>query len=421
MIDFKENIRPYKVLLKNFTSLSILQITNYLFPLITLPYLVRVLGPEKYGLVNFALAFTAYFVTICDYGFNLSATKEISINRENKYKISKIFSSVITIKVVLFFLSTLIFLLIVFLFKIFQENVLLYSVALLSVLGTAFFPLWFYQGIERMKYILIISVAVRTFTTVLIFLLIKNENDFVVYAGLNTLTQILIGILGLSFALRKFGINYSLPTIDQLKKQIKNGWSYFLSTIWISLYTTSNIFILGLFAPNYVVGYFAAADKIRIAFQGLFSSMSQSVFPYVNKLLSESYEKFISFNKKLFKVNAIVGVIISVTIFLLAEPIVKIVLGNEYVSSVLVLKIIGWLPLIIIMSNVMGIQTMLPLNKQNAFSFVLFLAAIINLSLSFILVPKFFEIGTSISVLLTEVFVTISFFIFLKRNKIRIL
>jgi len=380
-----------------------------------------VLGPEKYGLVNFALAFTAYFVIICDYGFNLSATKEISINRENKYKISKIFSSVITIKLVLFFLSTLIFLLIVFHFKLFQENVLLYSVALLSVLGTAFFPLWFYQGIERMKYILIISVAVRTFTTILIFLLIKNENDFVVYAGLNTLTQILIGIMGLSFALWKFGINYSLPTIDQLKQQIKNGWSFFLSTIWISLYTTSNVFILGLFAPNYVVGYFAAADKIRIAFQGLFSSMSQSVFPYVNKLLSESYEKFISFNKKLFKVNAIVGVIISVTIFLLAEPIVKIVLGNEYVSSVLVLKIIGWLPLIIIMSNVMGIQTMLPLNKQNAFSFILFLAAIINLSLSFILVPKFLEIGTSISVLLTEVFVTISFFIFLKRNKIRIL
>jgi len=380
-----------------------------------------VLGPEKYGLVNFALAFTAFFVTICDYGFNLSATKEISINRENKYKISKIFSSVITIKLVLFFLSMLIFLLIVFLFKLFQENVLLYSVALLSVLGTAFFPLWFYQGIERMKYILIISVAVRTFTTILIFLLIKNENDFVVYAGLNTLTQILIGIMGLSFALWKFGINYSLPTIDQLKQQIKNGWSFFLSTIWISLYTTSNVFILGLFAPNYVVGYFAAADKIRIAFQGLFSSMSQSVFPYVNKLLSESYEKFISFNKILFKVNAIVGVIISVTIFLLAEPIVKIVLGNEYVSSVLVLKIIGWLPLIIIMSNVMGIQTMLPLNKQNAFSFILFLAAIINLSLSFILVPKFLEIGTSISVLLTEVFVTISFFIFLKRNKIRIL
>jgi len=382
---------------------------------------VRVLGPEKYGLVNFALAFTAYFVTICDYGFNLSATKEISINRANKYKISIIFSSVITIKLVLFFLSTLIFLLIVFLFKLFQENVLLYSVALLSVLGTAFFPLWFYQGIERMKYILIISVAVKTFTTILIFLLIKNENDFVVYAGLNTLTQILIGIMGLIFALRKFGINYSLLTKDQLKQQIKNGWSFFLSTIWISLYTTSNIFILGLFAPNYVVGYFAAADKIRIAFQGLFSSMSQSVFPYVNKLLSESYEKFISFNKKLFKVNAIVGVIISVTIFLLAEPIVKIVLGNEYVSSILVLKIIGWLPLIIIMSNVMGIQTMLPLNKQNAFSFILFLAAIINLSLSFILVPKFFEIGTSISVLLTEVFVTISFFIFLKRNKIRIL
>ena len=88
--------------------------------------------------------------------------------------------------------------------------------------------------------------------------------------------------------------------------QIKNGWNLFLSTVWINLYTTSNVFILGLFAPANVVGYFAAADKIRMAFQGILSPMSQSVFPYVNNLLSESYERFISFNKKLFKIALIV-------------------------------------------------------------------------------------------------------------------
>ena len=115
-----------------------------------------------------------------------------------------------------------------------------------------------------------------------------------------------------------------------------------------------------------------------------------------------------------------IAIIISITLFLLAEPIVNIVLGKEYQTSIPVLRIIAWLPLVIFLSNVLGIQTILPLNKQKSFSIILFFAAMINLTLSFIIVPMYFEIGTSISVLMTEVFVTVAFFVFLKKNKIQI-
>ena len=413
-----QKIESNKVLFKNFTSLSILQVANYIFPLFTLPYLVRVLGAEKYGLVNFAAAFAAYFTIITDYGFNLSATQEISVNRENSNRVSEIFSSVFTIKMMLFVLSSVIFFIIVLVFPIFKENLTLFIVTFLSVLGTALFPLWFYQGIERMKYILIISVSVRLITTILIFVLIKSENDFIKFAGLNTVTQFVIGIIGLQFALNKFGLRYRFPNKTLIIQQLKNGWNLFLSTISINLYTTSNVFILGLFAPANVVGYYAAADKIRMAFQGILSPMSQSVFPYVNKMLSESYDRFISFNKKLFKIALIVGAIISIMLFLFAEPIVNIILGKDYQPSILVLRIIAWLPLIIFLSNVLGIQTMLPMNKQKNFSIILFFAAMISLALLFILVPIYFAIGTAITALATEIFVTLAFFIFVKRNKI---
>ncbi|HMN23461.1 MAG TPA: flippase [Ignavibacteriaceae bacterium] len=413
-----QKIESNKVLFKNFTSLSILQVANYIFPLFTLPYLVRVLGAEKYGLVNFAAAFAAYFTIITDYGFNLSATQEISVNRENSNRVSEIFSSVFTIKMMLFVLSSVIFFIIVLVFPIFKENLTLFIVTFLSVLGTALFPLWFYQGIERMKYILIISVSVRLITTILIFVLIKSENDFIKFAGLNTVTQFVIGIIGLQFALNKFGLRYRFPNKTLIIQQLKNGWNLFLSTISINLYTTSNVFILGLFAPANVVGYYAAADKIRMAFQGILSPMSQSVFPYVNKILSESYDRFISFNKKLFKIALIVGAIISIMLFLFAEPIVNIILGKDYQPSILVLRIIAWLPLIIFLSNVLGIQTMLPMNKQKNFSIILFFAAMISLALLFILVPIYFAIGTAITALATEIFVTLAFFIFVKRNKI---
>ena len=219
----------------------------------------------------------------------------------------------------------------------------------------------------------------------------------------------------------KFGIKYSFPKREILKEQLQKGWHLFLSTVWINIYTTSNIFILGLFAPANVVGYFAAADKVRMAFQGILSPVSQSVFPYVNKLLSESYERFISFNKKLFKIALTTGIIISVMIFLFAAPIVDLLLGSDYKQSILVLKIIAWLPLIIFLSNVLGIQTMLPLNKVKSFSLILFFAAMINLAISFILVPKYFEVGTSIALLSTELFVTLAFFTFIKKNRIIIL
>jgi PST family polysaccharide transporter len=414
-------IESNKVLFKNFTSLSILQIANYIFPIITLPYLVRVLGPEKYGLVSFATAFAAYFTILTDYGFNLSATQEISINRNDKIRVAEIFSSVFILKMLFFIISSLIFFAVVFLVPQFREHLLLFFVTFLSVLGTALFPLWFYQGIEKMNYILIITVSVRLMVTVLIFVIIKNENDFIKLAGLNTSAQFIIGFAGLLIVLNKFQIKYILPKISLLKLQIKNGLNLFLSTVWINLYTTSNVFILGLFAPATVVGYFAAADKIRMAFQGILSPMSQSVFPYVNNLLNDSYERFISFNKKLFKIALTVGTIISITLFLLSEPLVHIILGKGYEPSVLVLRIIAWLPLVIFLSNVLGIQTMLPMNKQKGFAIILFFAAMINLILSFILVPKYFEIGTAISVLATEIFVTMAFFVVIKKNRILII
>lgn len=411
---------PNKVLFKNFTSLSLLQISNYIFPLITLPYLVRVLGPEKYGLINFAAAFTGYFTILTDYGFNLSATQEISINREDKQKVSEIFSSVISIKILFFLLSSLIFLMIVSFIPLFNENMILFFVTFLGVLGTTMFPSWLYQGVERMKYILTINLSVRIIITILIFIVIKSESDYLKLAALNTIAQFSIGVVGILLTFKKLKIKYLFPNPELIKAQLKNGLSLFLSTVSINLYTTSNIFILGLFAPLNVVGYFSAADKIRMACQSILSPMSQSVFPYVNKMVSESYERFINFNKKLFKIALIIGAAISILLFLFAEPIVNILLGHEYQSSILVLKIIAWLPMFIFLSNVLGIQTMIPLNKQKSFALILFFAAVISLTLSFFLVPKYFEIGTSISVLATEIFVTVLFFVLIKKNKILI-
>ncbi len=421
MFPFFEKLSPYKNLLKNFTSLSVLQLSNYLFPLIVLPYVVRVLGPDKYGLVQFAVAFNSYFLILSDYGFGLTGTRMISQNRNDRQNLSWIFSSIIIIRILLFILSFALITVIVFSFERF---ILEWQVFLLSsgiVFGSTLFPLWFFQGLEQMKYITILQIAIRIVSIIFIFILIQSSVDYIIFVLINSSTQIVIGIAGVMIAITKFKINIFFPGISQIVRILKEGWNIFLSSIWINLYTTSNTFILGLLTNDTTVGYYAAADKLRIAFQGVHSTLSLSVFPYVNQLVKESYEDFINFNRKLLKLAGVSGLIISLALFFFAYDISDLVLGQNFSQSGDLLRIISLLPLIISLSNVFGIQTMLPLGYDKSFNKIIVIAAVVHLLMLFILIPYLMAIGVAYSAVITETIVTISMFIFLKTKKIKLL
>ena len=166
-----------KTLIKNFSSLSLLQASNYLFPLITLPYLFRILGPDKYGLMIFASAFVGYFGIVTDYGFNLSIPREVSIHRDNKNKLSEIFSSVLIIKVSVFILCAVVFASIVFAIPKFYLDKDIYLLSFIAVFGQLLFPVWFFQGIEKMHFISLTSISVRALAVVSIFIFINSRRE----------------------------------------------------------------------------------------------------------------------------------------------------------------------------------------------------------------------------------------------------
>lgn len=403
-------------LVQNIVSLGTLQFLNYIIPFITFPYVVRVLGPEKFGLVNFASAFVAYFNLITDYGFNLSATRDIAINKDDKVRISEIVCAVFLIKLILFFISLMIFSSVLISFEKFRSDPAIYLVNLTTLLGLTFTPVWFFLGVEKMKLITIPTLIVRSATTALVFLLIKSATDYIIYALLNGIGFILIGIIALIIMRFNIGIRFVVPELKEIRYQAKESGILFISTFSISLYTISNTFILGLFAPLNVVGYFAGADKIRAAVQNLLAPLTQAIYPHISRLFLESKPEALSYLRRVFRTAGLFSASCSLLLFLLAKPIVFLILGNRYYNSILVLRIIAFLPTIIFLSNLLGIQGMINLGFKKNFTRIIVLASVVNLILSFTLVPRYFEIGTAFAVLITELVVTSSMIVFMARR-----
>ena len=320
-------------LLGNFFSLSVLQGANYLLPLITLPYLVRVLGAEKFGLVAFAQAFIQYFVTLTDYGFNLSATREISIHREDKQKVSEIFCSVMLIKLALTALSLILLFTIVFTFGKFKNDWQIYFLTFGMVIGQVLFPVWFFQGMERMKYIAFLNIASKLLFTISIFVVVRKTSDYIYVPLINSCGFILAGVLGQTLSLKNFGIKLHLPSVKCLWEYLKDSTQFFLSRASVSIYTSSNAFFLGLFTNNTIVGYYSAAEKLYLSFQSVYQPLTSAIYPYMAKYRN------ISFYKRIFKYSIALNVVSCVFVFIFSKQLIILIFGTDFQQSVIILRI----------------------------------------------------------------------------------
>ncbi len=402
-----------KRLISNFSSLFSVQVFNYILPLITIPYLVRVLGPDKFGLIAFAQAFMQYFIVLTDYGFNLTATRKISIARDDREELSRIVSNVFTIKLIFIVLSFVCLIAICLMSSKLKKELSLYLITFVFVLGNTFFPTWFFQGIEKMKVVAVLNIISKSVFTVFIFILVKEKSDYLKVAGLTSIAQILITLIALFIILTTYKVKFFFPSPSKIMDELKDGWHVFMAQIASNLYTTSNTFILGIFTNNTMVGYYSAGERIIKAAQWLLTPLWLTIYPHISRLSVESKGKALSFIRKITGLVIVFTLAMSFSLLIFAPQISTIILGKQFEKSIIVIQILSFLPLITGLGNIFGTQTMLNFGLKETFTKIIITGGILNVFLSVILVQYFQFIGISISMLFTETIITILLYIFL--------
>lgn len=396
-----------KRFLGNFISLATLQGLNYILPLLTLPYLVRILGAEKFGTLAFATAIISCFIVLTDYGFNFTATREVAVHKENNEKLNEIFSSVMIIKFFLLAISFVILIVLVSFFDKFSSDPELYFLTFGTVLGQVLFPIWFFQGVEKMKYITIINIVTKTLFAIAIFIFVKQASDYYLVPLLTSLGAILAGGYSLYLIYKKFNIKFSVQKFNVVTSHLKGGVHLFLTSALSNLLTSSGTIILSFVSNNTIVGYYSASEKLFRAIVGLFTPVTQALYPIsCTKVNQENLAK--PYIKKIFTIVGGIALILSLIVALLSKPIVNLIYGIEFINYSYVLAVMMIWLFFGVINNIIGIQYLTAMRKDKVYTYSFVAAASATVILNIIPIPHFMIDGILFSMIFGEILLTLS-------------
>ncbi len=390
---------------RNAAWLYVIQFSNYLLPLVAIPYLVRALGPAGYGKVAFSQSVAGFLSILVDYGFALSATRQISAERSDRALVGRIACSVWAAKALLALAAFAALLLTLWVFPKLHEMATLIIVSYGLVIGNALFPVWLFQGMERMQVMSAINLAGRLLVTAGTFAVIHRPEDCLLYIGLIVVGALGSGACATIVALRMFGLALALPSWEAIRHQLVDGWLLFLVGASTSVYSVGNAFVLGVLTTPTEVGYYSAADKVVRAAVALLGPLSQACYPRFSMIASRSKADTMRLGARMFLLVGGLGLSLSTALFVGSPQIARVALGPQYGASVPVMRMLAALPLLIGASNVLGVQIMCTLRLEKAVASIVLAAGILNLGLAVLLVPLWSASGMAVAVVATEAFV----------------
>jgi O-antigen/teichoic acid export membrane protein len=394
----------------------LLAISQVFFPLITFPYLARTLGPEHVGVLNFAESIAKYFVMLAALGIPIYGIREIAkVQNELKAR-TKIFAEIFTINLICTLGLSFLFLGAVFFIPQLNNEKVLFYWTIAYFFFQVFYLEWFFNGMNQFKFIAIRQFVIRFFFIIFVFILIKSQLDYVNYMRMQFGLSVLLAIINFNNLSKHISLNKETFSNLDLRKHIKPLLYIFLTIFSISIYFSLDTILLGFLANNESVGYYSTALKLNKLIIAVFGAVTVAIFPsLINLYHSQQIEKFRELIRQVFFVLVSLSIPAIVIFISCAKEIVHVLFSQNFDRSILPLQITAPLILIVSLSSIFGFQVLSALAKDRQILYSAIIGMSVSVVLSILLVPSLMEVGEAITILVTELSVSVSFIYFTKK------
>lgn len=407
-----------KVLLSNFFHLSFLRGVSRILPILSTPFLIRTIGIEEFGTLEFSKAISFYFTVLVNYGFRYSATKQITLHHQDKKAVGQIMSSVYAIQFMIIALCLAIMcMLIAWVPQIKNEAIYLTSFFGV-VVASSLFPTFVFQGLGKMRWLTFLNLIFKLLFLGSILLLIHQPSDAILFPLLLAALDTMRLVIALVILYMYEGITFKFPVRSMMVQQIQEGLHIFLSQLTVMFYSRFSILFLGLFSGPAAVTIYTLGDKIGRTTEGMLEPAMQALYPISHRQIATSLTKGLKYLLHFTKLSFMILVGIGLIYWVFADQIVALLSGANLPEAVQVLKIHAFLPAIALLSNIIGLHILIPLKAGTKYTLSILVTGLLAAGLHFTLVPRFQTQGAASAALLGEVF-TVSLLTFIAYREVR--
>ncbi|EMF0086636.1 flippase [Enterococcus hirae] len=398
--------------------LYVLQFFNTVIPLITIPYITRILTPYNYGEFSSALNLTSYFLVIVEYGFNWSGARKIAIAK-NKEDITKIYSSIFFARLFLMFISFILLFLLSLILKIPTRQYYCMLILFLMIIGTSIQQIGLFQGLQRMKFISIVTVTIRTIATIMTFIFINKSDQVIGYTFLYSISFLILGIICMIYTHSFLRIKIKFPGLKVIFIELKDGWYLFLSSGMGKVFAGIGITALQFFSTKQEVGAYSAIQKIPQMMIIAYTPFSQAIFPIMSKKIAENDINITKMVGKVIGILMPILLIMIISMAIFSNSIVTLAFGKAYSDySILLIPLIIWASLSII-NNLLGTQILVASGKTQIYSKLFVTSMIVMIACTLVLCKLYGGFGVALASMLGEGLLTFLLYLYIYKKGIK--